>query len=119
MKVKCINAGGTQGELELDKIYEVMFKNAHNYGVVGATTTMGWMKHRFLVVDESVSPIAAVKPSEIKWNDIGISPAIKQAITSKKVDAEEEKCWRAMRPVDPPGYCPCGTHKSVCWIHKD
>ena len=107
MKVKCIN--GTYSDLELDEIYEVLEENPLNYVVQGKIAKLGWAKSRFVIVEDDLLTATQVMKSA----------TIKAPIAKSKVDVEEEKCWRAMRPNDPPGFCPCGTHRSVCWIHKD
>jgi hypothetical protein len=113
VKVKCIDARDSNSELELNHIYEVLEEFVSKYHIRSNDgRTYRWLKSRFEVVE-------AADGTKITGYNVVSVPTIKQAPASKKVDAEEEKCWKALSPKDPEGFCKCGTHKSVCWIHKD
>jgi hypothetical protein len=88
MKVRCKD--GVFGHLTVGKEYQVIEMVLENYIVLNDNgEKIGWLRSRFVVSEDKIQG-----------------------------DVEEEKCWRAMRPKDPPGFCPCGVQKSMCDYHR-
>jgi hypothetical protein len=102
--VKCIDPGDGS-ILELGKVYQVSSEDSIRYYLKEfAERPNGFTKKRFEVVRQpTASSSSAGKPT------------IKEVLS----DIDEERCWKALMPTPEPGNCKCGTHRSMCWIHKD
>jgi hypothetical protein len=109
MKVRCIDdtvPGGSMsawyGKLKNGQEYEVEEYISGYYSIDG----VAWGKNRFVPVDsptlKSVSDAVSSTPTPSKT----------------KIDISEQKCWDALKPTIPAGYCVCGIHRSMCDYHR-
>lgn len=110
MKVKCISGCRSlslnASFLTHGKVYQVISENKTHYKLIDDTNReVGWIKERFEVVEEGGTAF----PSEKTILQIG----------KIQGDAEEERCWQAMRPRVDPGHCVCGIPKQLCDYHRE
>lgn len=104
--VECVDADHSSGEMVKGQTYRVLKvreqAGSFRYEIEGIPGS-NYLARRFRFLRSSSLTTTITKPS---------------VVASSKTDAEEDRCWKAMRPHVPDGYCPCGIHQSMCDYHR-
>ncbi len=123
MKIKCINAKGSEGKLTEGGIYEVKDPNTwyENYEIENPALPHGyhdvWAKNRFVALDaEAANADTIPAPKPLNPN----APLLRLTLVDRAADREEQERQLAFfkRSSEPNTCSKCGAPK-VCQWHPE